>query len=470
MAFYTRNNIHGPHCSIYLSNLAPTVMEANLFKLFNTIGIISSARVVRNEKGESQGRAYVNFMEPVHAEKALKTMNGMELEGKPIRIRRKKKETNLFVRNVPKENCDKAQLLALFEPFGRVASCRIMYDKKGQSCGYGYVRYVNQEGADKAIDKSMSDEGIILGDSGEKIEVNYYQTWKERTHEMKMNEHFFTCVHLKGYPAEYGEDEITELFKTLSITPAKIDIATKDDGSTKTYCFVEFEKHEDAETALELNDKEHKGAKLICNRLMSNFERQQAQRKQYLEQKRETHNQYKGRNLYVKNFPSIWDEEKLKKTFEEHGTVSSTKVMRNAKGQSKGFGFVCFEDKADAQKAMKVLNKKEFGDKTLCVNMAELKEVRQKRLWGPNYGQPKEPRNQYGQYGAPMYGHPGYQPWGYEGGRRGGYRRGGRGRGRGRYARKPGNFVPMQPTGWMPMTMYAPMHPGMPYRRDGRRN
>jgi len=469
MAFYSRNNILGPHCSIYLSNLAPTVMEANLFKLFNTIGIISSARVVRNEKGESQGRAYVNFMEPVHAEKALKTMNGVELEGKPIRIRRKKKETNLFVRNIPKEKCDKAQLLKLFEPYGRVASCRIMFDKKGKSMGYGYVRFQNQEGADKAIDASMSDEGIEF--EGHKIEVNYYQTWKERTHEMKMNEHFFTCVHLKGYPATYGEDEISALFEDLKICPAKIDIAKKDDGSSKAYCFVEFDKHEDAEKALELNETEHEGNKLNCNRLMSNFERQQSQRKQYLDQKRETHNQYKGRNLYVKNFPNDWDEEQLKKTFEEHGKVTSTKVMRNSKRQSKGFGFVCFEDKAAANKAMKALNKTKFGDKTLCVNMAELKESRQKRLWGPNYNQEKQQRGgpQYGGYAAPMY-HPGpyAQPWGYEGGGggyrrggRGGNRRGGRGGGyRGRY-RKPGNFVPMQPTQWMPMNMYQPMMHGM---------
>ena len=59
-------------------------------------------------------------------------------------------------------------------------------------------------------------------------------------------------------------------------------------------------------------------------------------------------------NLYVKNFPRAeFDDNDLQAIFSKYGEISSAVVMRDENQQSKGFGFVCFKDPADARRALK---------------------------------------------------------------------------------------------------------------------
>jgi len=53
--------------------------------------------------------------------------------------------------------------------------------------------------------------------------------------------------------------------------------------------------------------------------------------------------------LYVKNFPPAWTNATLDDVFGEYGDILSTKVLPSTKGTGRGIGFVCFEDKEDAQ-------------------------------------------------------------------------------------------------------------------------
>ena len=63
-------------------------------------------------------------------------------------------------------------------------------------------------------------------------------------------------------------------------------------------------------------------------------------------------------NLYVKNFskhPNFTDDS-LADLFKEFGEVQNACIMRDANGESKGFGFVCFHDPAAAEKATKTIS------------------------------------------------------------------------------------------------------------------
>ncbi len=51
-----------------------------------------------------------------------------------------------------------------------------------------------------------------------------------------------------------------------------------------------------------------------------------------------------GVNLYVKHLEDELTEEQLREEFARYGAVSSAKIMRDAHGRSRGFGFVSFED------------------------------------------------------------------------------------------------------------------------------
>lgn len=63
--------------------------------------------------------------------------------------------------------------------------------------------------------------------------------------------------------------------------------------------------------------------------------------------------QRKFNNLYVKNFPKEhFTEDDLRQKFDRFGPILSVVIMRDSEEQSKGFGFVCFENPDDAEKAL----------------------------------------------------------------------------------------------------------------------
>lgn len=54
--------------------------------------------------------------------------------------------------------------------------------------------------------------------------------------------------------------------------------------------------------------------------------------------------------------------------------------MKDDKGASKGFGFVCYASPDEASKAVSELNGKMIGAKPLYVSLAQPKEIRQQQL------------------------------------------------------------------------------------------
>jgi len=81
--------------------------------------------------------------------------------------------------------------------------------------------------------------------------------------------------------------------------------------------------------------------------------------------------------LYVGNLPFAVSEEDLKKLFSEAGEVQSVKIiMDQYSGRSRGFGFVEMTSKAEADKAISLLNGKVLTDRTLIVNEARPQKQR----------------------------------------------------------------------------------------------
>ncbi len=81
--------------------------------------------------------------------------------------------------------------------------------------------------------------------------------------------------------------------------------------------------------------------------------------------RRERIEQRDGRftNCYIKNFGDFLDEQKLTALFALFGSIVSAKVVLDAAGKSKGFGFVDFRDPAAAETAVAALNGSEIDAK-----------------------------------------------------------------------------------------------------------
>ena len=78
------------------------------------------------------------------------------------------------------------------------------------------------------------------------------------------------------------------------------------------------------------------------------------------------------------------DSDGLKSAFEQFGSVTEAIVVTDRQsGRSRGFGFVTFENKADAEAAIEKMNNAELDGRRLNVN--EARERKPRRNQG-NYG------------------------------------------------------------------------------------
>lgn len=76
--------------------------------------------------------------------------------------------------------------------------------------------------------------------------------------------------------------------------------------------------------------------------------------------------------LFVGSLPWSVSDEKLKATFEKHGTVLSAKIITDREtSRSRGFGFVEMENSSDASNAIKALNETEIDGRSIVVNEAK---------------------------------------------------------------------------------------------------
>ena len=87
-----------------------------------------------------------------------------------------------------------------------------------------------------------------------------------------------------------------------------------------------------------------------------------------------------AKKLYVGGLPYATTDNELKDAFSQAGTVESAVIiMDKMSGRSKGFGFVEMSSDEEAQKAVEMMNGKDFGGRTLTVNEARPMEDRPRR-------------------------------------------------------------------------------------------
>ncbi|KAF8068850.1 hypothetical protein FPV67DRAFT_1093367 [Lyophyllum atratum] len=74
-------------CNLFCKNLDPDIDSNGLFSHFRQFGQIVSARVMRNEGGESRGFGFVSYQTPSQANAAMHAMNGVQLGSKQVVVR-----------------------------------------------------------------------------------------------------------------------------------------------------------------------------------------------------------------------------------------------------------------------------------------------------------------------------------------------------------------------------------------------
>jgi len=373
--------------SLYIGDLHPDVVSDDLHNLFSTIGQLSSVRICRDAiTRKSLGYGYVNFYSVRDAERALDVMNYYSSEatkGRPLRIMwkhrdpsvRKSGQGNIFIKNLEK-TVDMKMLNDIFSPYGSIMSCKVQTNEEGVSQGYGYVHFESNESATKAIEavNGMSIEG-------KQVYVGPFQKRSDREATGQAHR-TFTNVYIKYLDESFcSEEKLRELFSKFGEITS-IYIPKKEDTEIPHgVAFVNFKEPDSANQAVEeMNETDVAGKRLYVSRAQKKPERDAVLRARHESWKIERLKKHQGINLFVKNLNDDIDDEQLKAIFAPYGEITSCKIMRDSRGNSKGFGFVCYANQADANKAVAELTGQMIGNKPIYVALAQSKEHRKAHL------------------------------------------------------------------------------------------
>ncbi|XP_055013668.1 polyadenylate-binding protein 1b [Boleophthalmus pectinirostris] len=252
-----------------------------------------------------------------------------------------------------------AMLYEKFSPAGAILSIRVCRDMiTRRSLGYAYVNFQQPADAERALDTMNFD--VI---KGRPVRI----MWSQRDPSLRKSG--VGNIFIKNLDKSIDNKALYDTFSAFgNILSCKV---VCDENGSKGYGFVHFETHEAAERAIEkmngmlLNDR-----KVFVGRFKSRKEREAemgARAREFT-------------NVYVKNFGDDVDDEKLRELFSQFGNALSIRVMTDATGKSRGFGFVSFERHEDAQKAVDEMNGKEFQGRPIYVGRAQKKMERQTEL------------------------------------------------------------------------------------------
>lgn len=315
----------------------------------------------------------------------------------------------IFIKNVAPDVVV-PELYQEFSSFGDIIACRIVLGDYGQPRGIAYVTYSTKDAATKAIDAK---NGKTL--HNRKLYVGPNLPRHERLHRYDDSKEEFTNVFVTGVAASMPEHNFYEFFARIGPVDA-YSMPLDQFGQPRGFGFVNYKRHEDAVKAIEELD----GKVVIGGKTLGVT---RAQQKPPAEQ---THSQNHGQsehqggnrrhstdtadqspqltpsgkedsessasnnakcNLYIRHIDRIVTDQELESSFAAFGPVVSAKIMRDERGGSRGYGFVCFADPAHAQAAIKGMHGAVVWGQALYVALAQRRERGPRRVRAP-YGVP----------------------------------------------------------------------------------
>lgn len=390
---------HAPEFSLYVGDLDQTVTSSDLWSVFKECGAIKSIRVCYNlMTRRSLGYAYVNYENPDSVDAALTSLNHAPIKGRPCRImrvqhdlrRRRNNEANLYVKYL-KEAVTSRQLEDVFSQFGAITSCKVALDEKNNSLGYGFVQFERTEDAQKALDSVDK----LKASLGERLQVLRFVPSKDRP--STANDRY-TNLYIKNLGKGFTKEDLEKLFGQFGTITSAI-IMQDSDGNSRSFGFVNFATHEEAEKAQKALDRKEykwKDQKLVGPveegetketlkddkiTIMPLFVARAMKKQERLNMLRNEHNLRDGKpnttNLHVRNLNEQVTTADLEEYFKKFGTITRCTVMTDRKtGESRGFGFVEFATPEEATAAIQKANYQQFFGQPIVVSLARSKEER----------------------------------------------------------------------------------------------
>ena len=302
--------------NLIINYLPQTLTDEEFLSMFQSIGPIKSCKIIRDRATQySYGFGFVNFESADDAQRAITTLNGLNIQHKRIKVAYARpndentKGANLYIQNLPKHYREE-ELEDQFKQFGSIVQTRVLVDQvSGQSKGVGFVLFTKKSDADAAM-KEMNGKTPPGGEKNFIIKFADDNAKKVRAPQQNFQHPAFA----QGPRFPYG-------------------------GGMGN----------------------HGPMRSPGNRFRYN---PMSGANQY-----NNFNQGNGYILYVYNIGYDADEKTLWQLFAPLGTVQRVNViMDHAKNQCKGYGFVTMTNLAEAQNAIECLNGFYYNNRQLSVS------------------------------------------------------------------------------------------------------
>ncbi|WAR24326.1 ELAV4-like protein [Mya arenaria] len=210
-------------------------------------------------------------------------------------------KTNLIVNYLP-QTMTQEEIKALFSSIGEVESCKLIRDKPtGQSLGYGFVNYKNPPDADKAINTL---NGLRL--QNKTIKVSLARPSCESIKGANL--------YISGLPKSLTQLDLEKLFSSCGQIITSRILYDQNTGITGLpYGTVSFSRPS-------------------CDGI-------------------------KGANLYICGLPKSLTQHELETIFMVCGRIITSRILYDSNtGLSKGVGFIRFDQRCEAERAIQKLN------------------------------------------------------------------------------------------------------------------
>lgn len=252
-----------------------------------------------------------------------------------------------------------AMLFEIFSMIGPVASIRVCRDAvTRRSLGYGYVNFLNMADAERALEQ-LNYSSV----RGTPIRI----MWSNRDPSIRKTG--TGNIFIKNLDPSIDHKALHDTFTAFgNILSCKVAM---DGEKSRGYGFVHYETMEMAENAI----KHVNGMLLNDRQVYVGLHVPRKERESKIEELRA-----KFTNIFVKNLDASVEDDQLRELFSKFGPITSCVVQKDENGKSKEFGFINFENHADAKKAVDEMNEKDYEGKHLYVGRAQTKAEREEEL------------------------------------------------------------------------------------------
>ena len=379
---------------IYLGGLPPDVDKYELNQFILKQGKFNIEEMMTHNGKKSF--AYIKFKTKEEAAEALKVLHLKEFKNYIIKAEpfksnknkdKQKSNTNLFVKNLPKD-CTPKEVFEIFSKYGTIDSIELKNNPNGECIGYGYVDFTTEENANKAmegLDQTKFKDHIIS--------VSLFTPREKRIENLNNSQFSIPMLVVLKMPSDMdsaGLKNVFDIYGQIMIsgivneTPfflletGKCKDRIDEIGNINRYGIILYTKKEEAIAAL--NQLQSKYDLILTENDSKIIEKVRKEKHDSMKAK------YEGANLVIKNLPKEVDDKILFDIFSKYGHITSARVqtqgvmkdIKDEKGniidkkyiyESKGFGYVLFSKSEDAQKAKNELNDKEIEHKGIKLKL-----------------------------------------------------------------------------------------------------